>query len=357
MVSFHIALYTLIGGVHSIAGAFAGGFGITYFLEVLRKVGDIGWVPTSLHFLSPWRFVVYGVVVMVVMALLPEGLVSRRTALRVLHPVRRLARRARERGPTALEAPKVQGAGDKVVLSLGGVTHRFGGVVALDDVAFEVHRGEILALIGANGAGKTTLINVVGGRHRIQHGTIRLDGIDVTTLRPERRTVAGIGRTFQTVRMFGHLTVEEALRLGRLAAGGRPTRTVAQLLELVGLADKADHLPGSLTLAEQRRLEIGRALASAPHVVFLDEPSVGMNEAERAELATLVRSIGEGGTTVVVVDHNLDLALGVADRVVVLDFGQVLTISDPDEVFDDPRVREAYLGSSDAAPGMGGTDE
>jgi branched-chain amino acid transport system permease protein len=351
LVSFHIALYTLIGGVHSLAGAFTGGFGITYFLEVLRKVGEIGWVPTSMHFLSPWRFVVYGAVVMLVMALLPEGLVTRRMALRVLRPARRVARRLREREPPAERGHEV--AGDGVVLSIGEVSHRFGGVVALADVSFEVRRGEILALIGANGAGKTTLINVVGGRHRSQQGTIRLNGLDLVGLRPERRAVVGISRTFQSVRMFAHLTVEEAVRLGHLAAGGRPSRTVAEILDLVGLAEKADHLPDSLTLAEQRRLEIGRAMASAPHVVFLDEPSVGMNEAERTELAQLVRSLGETGTTVVVVDHNLDLALGVADRVAVLDFGRVLTVSTPDEVFNDPRVREAYLGSREAAPGEG----
>ncbi|MGH9168453.1 MAG: hypothetical protein ACRD02_11580, partial [Acidimicrobiia bacterium] len=124
-----------------------------------------------------------------------------------------------------------------------------------------------------------------------------------------------------------------------------------ELLDLIGLADRRDALPGALSLADQRRLEIGRAFASAPQVIFLDEPSVGMNEEERAELGELVQALRDRGSSVVLVDHNLDLALGMADRVVVLDFGRVLAVGSPDEVFEDPRVREAYLGSAEVVPG------
>ena len=224
------------------------------------------------------------------------------------------------------------------------MSHRFGGVQALDDVTFSVNAGEILALVGANGAGKSTLIDVVAGRHRCQRGSIRLGGEELTGLRPEARVRAGVARTFQSVRMFDHLTVEEVVRLGRRAARQRQPPGIDEVLALVALEGRREDLPGSLTLAEQRRLEVARALAAAPAVVMLDEPSVGMNLEERTELAELVRAIRDRGTTVLVVDHNLDLVLGVADRVVVLDFGRVLAVGPPDQVFGDPRVRAAYIG-------------
>jgi len=352
LVSFQIALYSLIGGVHSLLGAVVGAFFVTFLLELLRGIQDIDWVPSSLHFLSSWRLVVYGLLVMWLMAVLPEGLIGRRFVLALQSPLRRLRRRSVISDVDSRREPIASVPGSPV-LEVEGVSHRFGGLVALDDVSFSVGAGEIVALIGANGAGKTTLIDVVGGRHACQQGSIRLRGVEVAGWRPERRAVAGIARTFQSVRMFAHLTAEEALRLGGLATAGRPGAGVSAILELVGLADRPDSLPGTLSLAEQRRLEIGRAFACAPHVVFLDEPSVGMNDEERRELSHLVRSLREGGASVVLVDHNLDLALAVADRVVVLDFGRVLTVATPQEVFDDPKVREAYLGSREAVPGMG----
>ena len=174
-------------------------------------------------------------------------------------------------------------------------------------------------------------------------------------MRPEARVRAGVARTFQSVRMFGHLTVEEVVRLGRRAAGQRPPPGVNEVLDLVALEGRREGLPGSLTLAEQRRLEVARALAAAPALVMLDEPSVGMNLEERTELAELVRAIRDRGTTVLVVDHNLDLVLGVADRVVVLDFGRVIAVGPPDQVVDDPRVRAAYIGPILPSTGLGQT--
>ena len=339
LVSFAIALYTLIGGTHSILGALAGAFAVAYPARAAPSGRrHLAWVPAALDFLAAWRFVVYGVLVMVLMAVLPEGLVTRRMALRLTAPARVVVRRIMLRnepvGPPGPEVDRPEPGG--TLLEIGEVSHRFGGVQALDDVTFSVAAGEILALVGANGAGKSTLIDVVAGRRRCQQGSIRLGGEELTGLRPEARVHAGVARTFQSVRMFGHLTVEEVVRLGRRAARRRRPPGVDELLALVDLEGRREHLPGSLTLAEQRRLEVARAVASAPAIVLLDEPSVGMNLEERTELADLVRAIRDRGTTVVVVDHNLDLVLGVADRVVVLDFGRVLAVGPPDQVYRRP---------------------
>lgn len=353
-VSFEVALYTLIGGVHSLLGALVGATLITVLIEVLSKVPDLDYVPSALHFLSGWRLVVFGALVIVLMPALPEGLVSRRTGLALSAPFRTLRRRYQS---TEEQTHRRAGAdllppANTAAIALVGITHDFGGVRALNSVDFSVDHGEIVALIGANGAGKTTLIDVVGGRLSCQVGAITLLGSDVTHWRPEMRTRTGLARTFQNVRVFAHLTVEETVRLGWLAARpGGPSSS--DVLQLVGLEAHRDVLPGRLTLSQRRHLEIARAVASNPVVVFLDEPSVGMNDDERAELATLVRAIRDLGVAVVVVDHNLDLALGVADRVVVLDFGEIIATGSADDVLHDPRVRRAYLGENEPEEAIG----
>jgi branched-chain amino acid transport system ATP-binding protein len=235
----------------------------------------------------------------------------------------------------------------KPILRVAEISHRFNGIVALSHVPLVVHESEILALIGANGAGKTTMINVVSGRFRLQAGSLQLLGSELSTLSADKRVKAGVSRTFQSVRMFAHLTVGENLRLGQMASGGRETPTIEELVKLLKLEGKQDSLPDSLTLAEQRKLEIGRAIASSPIVVFLDEPSVGMNELERAELASLIKDVRDRGTAVVLIDHNLDLALSLADRVVVLDFGELLAEGTPGEIINNPLVRQAYLGRTE----------
>jgi branched-chain amino acid transport system ATP-binding protein len=195
------------------------------------------------------------------------------------------------------------------------------------------------------------LIEVVSGRVASQQGAVTLDGERIDRLRPERRTRAGVARTFQSVRTFAHLTVEETLRLGAMAAARASRRTIDDAANLIGLGDRLDALPAELTLADQRRLEIGRALAGDPTLLMLDEPSVGMNDDEREELAGLIGEIRDRGIAVVLVDHNLDLALGLADRVAVLDFGTLLTVATPQDVVNDDRVRAAYMGVEDLAAG------
>jgi branched-chain amino acid transport system permease protein len=347
-VSTRIALFVLIGGVHNIWGAVVGAFSVTYLLELLRILGNNEALPLWVQLLGPWRQVVYGGLVMVVMAFRPEGMMSRHLGLRLTRPLRRLRRRSSNQLSATVRQLRQPPAGSNhlvPLLQLWEVSHSFGGLAALQDVSLTIGRQEIVALIGANGAGKTTLINVVSGRYPLQMGRICLLDQELSHLRPERRTQAGVARTFQTVRSFAHLTVEEQLQLGSLARHNRPALSVAEIAALIGLTDKLDTLPETLSLGEQRRLEIGRAIASRPWVIFLDEPSVGMNLAERQELATLIRQVRGQGITVVLVDHNLDLAFSLADRVAVLNFGRLLTVGRPDDVIQDRRVQEAYLGN------------
>lgn len=341
-VSFRIALFTLVGGVHSLLGAIAGALGITGLLEGLKEItafpfGDV------LAPLSRWRLAVYGVLVIALMAVLPEGLVSRRLALRLTQPFRQLRRRS-TRGPSDGQGTNKVDRGT-AVLTAENVSHRFGGVQALQEISVQITAGEVVALIGANGAGKTTFVNVIAGRYPLQEGRITLLGNDVGGQPAHVRATEGISRTFQDVRVFAHLTVEETLRLGHAAGADRSRSTVDGLLDVLDLTYVRDSLPGSLTLAQRRHLEIGRALAAAPHVMFLDEPSAGMNEQEREELAELIDTIRRGGTAIVLVDHNLDLAFAAADRVVLLDFGEVIARGSPEQIINDPRFREAYLGA------------
>ncbi len=361
-LSFRIALFTLIGGGHSVLGAIFGAFFVTYLLELLRVVGGSDSTPAWLQFIGPWRQVIYGVFIMVLMAVRPEGIISRQWDLALTRPLRKLRRnRAYQlKGPFSHPQANQPSTADsesrnegklipKPLLHVDQLSHRFSGIEALSQVSLIVNASEIVALIGANGAGKTTLINVVSGRYTLQDGSLRLLDAELSSLSADKRVEAGISRTFQSVRMFAHLTVGENLRLGQMASGGRETPSLEELVKLLNLEDKLDSLPDSLTLAEQRRLEIGRAIASSPVVVFLDEPSVGMNELERAELASLIKEVRNRGTAVVLIDHNLDLALSLAERVLVLDFGQLLAEGTPSEIVNNPLVRQAYLGGTEVA--------
>ncbi len=335
--SFDIALFSLVGGAHSLVGAVAG----AAVVEVVS--GSLG-ASLRTGVLDQWAAVLYGVAIVVLIAVLPEGIVSRRTALRWGAPLRRV-RRAIERRRASGHHTEPHRSTEATVLAVDGVSHSYDGIVALHDVTLRVGRGEVLALIGANGAGKSTLIDVVTGRVPAQAGTISLEGRPIQGRRADQRARAGLARTFQDVRTFAHLTVEEHVRVA--LRPGVALVEVERSLAAAGLLERRDQLPARLNPAERRRLEIARAMAGRPEVLLLDEPSVGMVEAEREEIAALVDGFRSEGIAVVVVDHNLDLALGVADRVAVLDFGRVIAVDTPGEIFDDERVRAAYLGVDD----------
>ena len=252
------------------------------------------------------------------------------------------------------------------LLELKGVSKSFGGLAAVDGVDLHADQGEILSVIGPNGAGKTTLFNIVTGFYSLDSGTITFDGHNIAGLRPNAVTRLGIARTFQAVRLFPNMTVLENVMVGqhsRTKAGVagaifRGRKTVKEEVHIVERAKEIlsffgdrlpearhDDLAGSLAYADRRRLEIARAMATDPKLLLLDEPTAGMNKAEKDEIIRLIgRLRDERGYSLVVIEHDMPVVKGVSDRVIALDFGKKIAEGTYDEVSKNERVVEAYLG-------------
>lgn len=245
---------------------------------------------------------------------------------------------------------------DRPILVVEQVSRHFGGLRALNRVGLEVRRGEIFALIGPNGSGKTTLFNVITGVFPPTEGRLVFDGREITEARTHEVVRLGIGRTFQTIRLFTRLSVFDnvwvALRAAHDRQGGSPKRRehdrVEELLAFSRLLDKRDELAGNLNFGEQRRLELARALATEPTLLLLDEPAAGMSYAEVQELVEDIRKLREMGKTFFLIEHVMDLVMGVADRIAVLNFGEKIAEGTPGEIQANPRVMEAYLGRKHA---------
>ena len=234
------------------------------------------------------------------------------------------------------------------LLTARGVTRSFGGLKAVDEVSFELAPGELISIVGPNGAGKTTLFNLLSGQLRPTAGAIVFDGAEITALRPDQRARRGIGRTFQIVRPLAALTVLENAMVG--AFQRHRTRRAAQrrameVLELLGFADRADRRASDLTLAERKRLEVARALAGEPRVLLLDEVMAGLNQTEAAESVEVIRRLNGDGLAVLLIEHNLKVVRALARRVLVLDHGAMIAEGGTDEVLEDPKVVEAYMGT------------
>lgn len=240
------------------------------------------------------------------------------------------------------------------LLQVQGLSKRFGGLKAVNDVSFDLQQGEILGLLGPNGAGKTTAFNLIAGFHRADQGRILFEGRDVLGMAPSDICRAGIARTFQLSRPFGGLSAVENLMVGafaRLESTTKARDLAMELLNFLNLGDRCTADANDLTAFDKRKIELGRALATQPRLLLMDEVVAGATPSEAAEMVTLVRKVRDRGITVLIVEHVMKVIMGLSDRVIVMDQGCLIANGEPQKVVKDPRVLTAYFGE-----GYVGTD-
>ena len=328
------------GGI--LAGMLAGGGIVFMAAERWLDLGD-------------YYMVLSGIALILTVIMYPEGLIGH------LHShvarIRRLVRRVLPARTATAPAPRVadqittREVSKELLLSVDHVGVRYGGVVAVDDVSFEVFGGEIVGVIGPNGAGKTTLIDAMSGFAE-STGSVSLDSERLDGVKPHARSRLGLGRTFQGIELYDDLTVRENVAVGSVAsrgsAGEGSVGDIDVLFRLLDLDDDADRAVGELSQGQRQLVSIARALAGAPQVVLLDEPAAGLDSTESQWLGERLRSIRDAGVTVVMVDHDMGLVLDVCDRIIVLDLGRVIAVGTPAEIQSNPVVVKAYLGTTHA---------
>jgi len=362
-VSIQVLILIVLGGLGSLPGVLIGAAVTQVGPEVLRPLAD-------------QRILIYAVAVVLMMLFRPQGIwpaVRRKPkpfyGLEEVEGDKLAARILREhQEQEAREDKKHESAGHKVaaagepILVIEDLEQQFGGVRAVDDVSFAVLRGEIFSIIGPNGAGKTTVFNCITGVQKPKRGKIVFNGRSVRGLPAHQVAARGLGRTFQGIRLFRQMAVFENVMVGiyskhrtmtwqallhtpgERAEEQRTLQEARRWLQFVGMEEASGRLATELSYADQRRVEIARALAAHPRLVLLDEPAAGMNPTEKQELVAVIQRIRNLGITVVLIDHDMSLVMRVSDRIMVLDLGRVIALGKPAQISENPRVIEAYLG-------------
>lgn len=362
-IFFSVELVTMVivGGMGSIWGALSG----TVFLTPL---------PLLLHFFDEYKDIFYGLILVLILIFIPEGLVVAIQS-RWFGTSRSETRKERNEGAEpnvppirchpalgCLEGQPILGSGNQTILRVESVSVRFGGLMALGQVSFEMPEGSITALIGPNGAGKTTLINVISGASQLHSGKIFFRDREISGKRPYQMAAMGLTRTFQNLQIFENMTVLENVMVGlhaqtknefvsclfRLPGFSGEEREIEQraweVLKFFRLDGKGLWPASSLSYGEQKRIEMARALAPAPAVVLLDEPVAGLNMTETREMAETIREIRSQGISVLLVEHDMNLVMGISDKVVVLNYGRKIAEGYPEQIQRDEQVLAAYLG-------------
>jgi branched-chain amino acid transport system permease protein len=373
-----VLMIAVLGGMRSPWGAVIGAIGLELMYQVIESVlpGLVGSAAVGAG-----QQMVVGLLLVIILVVRPDGVAGIGADL-----IRRLARRRSGASAPSADEPSPRSEGEsrpvqdmrairaaadetpaqigETVLSASGLVKRFGGVTAVDDVDLDIHEGEVLAVIGPNGAGKSTLVNLLSGNLWPTEGTVTIDDTPATALKAHQMAQHGLSRTFQTPSLFEGMTVLDTVMVGGHLRGTvgmlrasvptpgavkeqrRMTEEAQEALARLELTHLADQDAKSLSLGQQKHVEIARALMSRPRVLLLDEPCAGLNKAEKAALVDLLRSLGREGLAVLVIEHDMEFVMASADRVQVLNFGATLRVGTPDEVQSDEAVIDAYLGTS-----------